>query len=206
VPEQFAQFLPAFLSGLAVNFEIAICSVFGGLMLGSPLAIARLAGGPIARVAGGLVAFCRAAPTFVVMFFLVNVVPASVSLAGLKISMTPWLAVVLSLTVYGTAYVSDNAMEPIRQLRKGSPVVALLFLMSLVRAFFVMVLSSGFGAAVGVVEATTVTLRAIERMPQVSDRLMLIAMVMLMFTVSFQAIYRLIDFLRRRLSQRLGPV
>ncbi|HSH92188.1 MAG TPA: hypothetical protein VK996_19540 [Ramlibacter sp.] len=191
--EQLSQFLPAFFKGLVTNFEIAIWCVTGGLLLGLPLAAARLAGGIGGRAADGLIAFFRAAPTFVVMFFLVNVVP----------SVTPWLAVVLSLMVYGVAYVSDNAMEPIRQLRTGSHVMALLFVMSVVRAFFVMVLASGFGAAVGVVEATTVTLRAIESMPQVSDRLMLIGLVMLLFTIGFQAIYQAIDYARRKLERRL---
>jgi hypothetical protein len=196
--EQVLAFLPAFLRGLATNFEIAIWSVTGGLLIGAPLALVRLAGGITGKLAGWLVAFLRAAPTFVVMFFLVNVIP----------SVTPWLAVVLSLTGYGIAYVSDNAMEPIRQLRSGSRLLALLFFMSVVRAFFVMVLSSGFGAAVGVVEATTVTLRAIEGMPNIGDRLMLIAAVMLLLTVGFQAIYRAIDFGRRRLQGRFhtqGP-
>lgn len=201
--EQLVRFLPAFLSGLVTNVEIAVWSVTGGLLLGLPLAFARLGGGIPGRLAGWVVGFFRAAPTFVVMFFLVNVVSLNLSIGSWKMSMTPWLAIVLSLMLYGTAYVSDNAMEPIRQLRRGSQVVALLFLMSLVRAFFVMVLSSGFGAAVGVVEATTVTLRAIEGLPQVSDRLVLIAFVMLLFTVSFQCIYRLIDFFRRKLSERL---
>ena len=191
--DQLPQFLPAFFRGLATNFGIAIWCVAGGLLLGLPLALARLAGGLMARAASALIAFFRAAPTFVVMFFLVNVVP----------SVTPWLAVVLSLTVYGVAYVSDNAMEPIRQLRNGSPALALLFVMSVVRAFFVMVLASGFGAAVGVVEATTVTLRAIEAMPRIGDRLLLIGLVMLLFTVGFQAIYRCIDWGRQRLQRRL---
>jgi His/Glu/Gln/Arg/opine family amino acid ABC transporter permease subunit len=203
VSEQLLRFLPEFFFGLVTNFEIAICALAGGLLLGCPLAAVRQRGGFAASVAGGLVAFFRSAPTFVVMFFLVNVVPFDVSWGARKLAMTPWLAVVLSLTVYAAAYVSDNLLEAIRQARNGSPVAALLFLMNLVRAFFVMVLSSGFGAALGVVEATTVTLRAIENMPQVGDRLALIAVVMLLLTVCFQTIYQTMNALRRRLGNRL---
>ena len=68
--------------------------------------------------------------------------------------------------------------------------------------FFVTVLSSSFGAALGVVEAVTVTLRAIEAMPLVSDRLLLIGVVMLILTVCFQTIYQVINLLRGKLMQR----
>lgn len=200
--ELLPRFLPAFLSGLVVNFEIAICALLGGMLLGAPLAAARFRNRLAAAPAAWLVAVLRTMPTFVVMFFLVNVVPASFSVGSWQFSMTPWLAVVVSLALYAAAYVSDNAVEAMRQLRSGSPIAAMLFLMGLVRAFFVMVLSSGFGAAVGVVEATTVTLRTIETLPRVSDRLLLIGLVMVMFTLCFQVIYHAINHLRGKLNQR----
>ena len=200
--ELLTRFIPAFLSGLLVNFEIAICALIGGVLLGAPLAAARFQNRLAAIPAAWLVAVLRTVPTFVVMFFLVNVVPANFSLGNWKLFMTPWLAVVVSLTLYAAAYVSDNAVEAMRQLRSGSPVAAMLFLMGLVRAFFVMVLSSGFGAAVGVVEATTITLRTIETLPKLSDRLLLIGVVMVIFTVCFQVIYHVINHLRGTLNQR----
>jgi His/Glu/Gln/Arg/opine family amino acid ABC transporter permease subunit len=200
--DMLPRFLPEFLSGLVVNFELATCALLGGLLLGLPLAVARFRNGLASTPAGWLVALLRTVPTFVVMFFLVNVVPATVSIGSWQFGMTPWLAVVLSLTLYAAAYVSDHAVEAMRQLRSGSPVAAMLFVMGLVRAFFVMVLSSGFGAAVGVVEATTITLRAIETLPKVSDRLLLIGLVILIFTVCFQLIYHVINHWRSKLNQR----
>jgi His/Glu/Gln/Arg/opine family amino acid ABC transporter permease subunit len=200
--EMLPRFLPEFLSGLAVNFEIAIFALAGGLLLGAPLALARFRNGLTSTPAAGLVAVLRTVPTFVVMFFLVNVVPATISAGAWQFGMTPWRAVVLSLTLYAAAYVSDHAVEAMRQLRSGSPVAAMLFVMGLVRAFFVMVLSSGFGAAVGVVEATTITLRAIETLPKVSDRLLLIGLVIVIFTVCFQLIYHVINHWRGKLNRR----
>lgn len=199
--ELLPRFIPEFLAGLVVNFQIAICALLGGMLLGAPLAFARFRNGLAATPAAWLVGLMRTVPTFVVMFFLVNVVPALVP-AHRQFAMTPWLAVVLSLTLYATAYVSDHAVEAMRQLRSGSPVAAMLFVMGLVRAFFVMVLSSGFGAAVGVVEATTITLRAIETLPKAGDRVLLIALVIVIFTVCFQLIYHLINHWRGRLNQR----
>jgi His/Glu/Gln/Arg/opine family amino acid ABC transporter permease subunit len=199
--ELLPRFIPEFLAGLVVNFQIAICALLGGMLLGAPLAYARFRNGLASTPAAWLVGLMRTVPTFVVMFFLVNVVPA-LGAPGRQFAMTPWLAVVLSLTLYSTAYVSDHAVEAMRQLRSGSPVAAMLFVMGLVRAFFVMVLSSGFGAAVGVVEATTITLRAIETLPKAGDRVMLIALVIVIFTVCFQLIYHAINHWRGKLNRR----
>lgn len=199
-------FLPAFFGGLAVNFYSAVCGTVGGLLLGFIFALLRLAGGVGGAVASGVVGLFRATPVFVVMFFLVNVLPSTLSVGPFSVAMSPWLAVVMALIIYGSAYIADNALEPIRDLRKGSYRLALLFIMSLVRMFFVMVLASGFGAAVGVIEATTVSVRAVESLPNVSDRLMLIGIVIAIFTITFQTIYRLTDFARQKLAARLTPV
>jgi ABC-type arginine transport system permease subunit len=203
VLELLPTFVPAFLAGLAVNFGVALWALVGGLLLGLPLAWARLVERLPGRIAGLVVAPLRTAPTFVVMFFLLNALPPQLSLLGWKFAMTPWLALMLSLAVYAAAYVSDNALEALRQLQAGSPVAALLFLTNLVRAFFVLVLSSGAGAAVGVVEAITVTLRETERLPEVRDRIVLMLVVMLFFIVALQTIYYAIDLLRLRLTRRV---
>ena len=54
-------------------------------------------------------------------------------------------------------------------------------------------LRAAFSAAVGVVDATTITLRTMETLPKVSGRLLLIALVIVIFTVCFQLIYHLIN-------------
>jgi His/Glu/Gln/Arg/opine family amino acid ABC transporter permease subunit len=200
--DQLSWFLPAFFKGLGVNFQLALWALAGGLPIGAALAFLRLGSGWVGRLAGGFVGLLRAIPTFVVMFFLVNVVPGNFSVAGIPMIMTPMVAIALALIIYMTAYVADNGLDALRQLRAGSRMAALLFLMNLVRAFFVTVLSSSFGAALGVVEAVTVTLRAIEAMPLVSDRLMLIGMVMLILTACFQTIYQVTNLLRRKLTVR----
>jgi ABC-type amino acid transport system permease subunit len=197
-------FFPRFFAGLMVNFEMAMWSIAGGLALAIPLAMLRLYGGFVGKLCDGLVAIFRAAPTFVLVFFLVNVIPNQFSVMGISVFMTPWLAVVLALVVYGASYLSDTGIEPLRQLKAGSLVAALLYLMTAVRAFFVMVLSSCFGAAVGVVESATVTLRALESLPSVNERLLLIALVIACFTVCFQAIYFGINSVRQKLTARFS--
>ena len=73
--EHLADFLPVFLAGMAVNFEIAGIAIALGLALGLPLAAMRLQGGTVGNASISVIALMRAAPTFVVMFFLLNAMP-----------------------------------------------------------------------------------------------------------------------------------
>jgi ABC-type amino acid transport system permease subunit len=78
-------FLPSFLAGMAVNFEIAAIALALGLILGVLLALARVYGGATGIAAGSIVGLMRAAPTFVVMFFLLNALPRDARLSGVMI-------------------------------------------------------------------------------------------------------------------------
>jgi His/Glu/Gln/Arg/opine family amino acid ABC transporter permease subunit len=200
MPDLQAGFIPAFLAGLVVNFGIALWALVGGLLFGLPLAWLRMRQGRAGRLAGLMVSPMRTAPTFVVMFFVLNALPARMSLGGWEFTVTPWLSVVLSLAVYMCSYVADNAVDAMGHLRAGNRAAALLFLPGLARAFFVAVLSSGAGAAVGVAEAISVTLREVERMPSLKDKVLLMLGVMLFFVLSFQAVYAALDWVRRRLN------
>jgi len=198
-----SQFVPNFLLALRVNFGIAFFALLGGLIAGGALTAAHLRPGWPQRCARTLLTLMRAAPTFVLMFFLLNTLPRD-SGSGL-LNWTPYLSVVLSLAVFAAAYVCDNALECVHQWRAGSRAAALLFLMSLVRAFFVMVLSSGFGAAVGVVEATSVTLRMLEQLKSPGDRIVLMLVAISIFMLMFQLIYWAIQRVRQHIAQRLAP-
>jgi His/Glu/Gln/Arg/opine family amino acid ABC transporter permease subunit len=200
MPDLHPGFIAEFMSGLAVNFGIALWSLAGGLLLGVPIAWLRLGRGRVARLAGFAVAPMRTAPTFVVMFFLLNALPARMSLGSWEFSVTPWLSVVLSMAVYMSSYVADNAVDALHHIRVGNRAAALLFLPGLVRAFFVAVLSSSTGAAVGVVEAVTVTLREIDRLPSMGDKALLMLGVTLFFVLTFQTLYAVLDLVRRRLA------
>lgn len=200
MPDLQAGFIAEFMSGLAVNFGIALWSLAGGLLLGLPIAWLRLGRGRVARLAGFAVAPMRTAPAIVVMFFLLNALPARISLGSWEFSVTPWLSVVLSMAVYMCSYVADNAVDALHHIRAGNRAAALLFLPGLARAFFVAVLSSGTGAAVGVVEAVSVTLREIERLPSLGDKALLMLGVILFFVLTFQTLYAVLDLVRRRLA------
>ena len=90
-----SDFLPLFLGGMAVNFEIAIIALAVGLAGGLLLALARLGGGVPGGVAALVISVMRAAPTFVVMFFLLNAIPRDATLLGAPFALSGVMAVAL---------------------------------------------------------------------------------------------------------------
>ena len=188
-----SDFMPAFLAGMSVNFEIAGMALAFGLGLGVLLAIARLQGGAAGMIAGAAVALMRAAPTFVVMFFLLNALPHG-GVSGMMI-------VAISLVPYAAAYVADSGVDALRQFRAGSPLACLLILPNIARAFFVLVMSSSAGAAVGVTEGIAVILREAEKLPTSGDRLLLFAIGVACFGIPLQAGFAVIRLIQRRLGR-----
>lgn len=197
------EFVAAFGAGLLVNLQIAAVALALGLVVGSMLA-ALLLSHPVAqRIGATLLWPLRAAPTFVVMFVLLNLLPSELRIwPGGRTTMSPWWAVVLSQTAYTSAFAADVLVDALRQRRLGSPLGLVMLPTALLRAFFVVTLSSGFGAAIGVVESTAVTMRAIEALPTLSQRLTLLAAVMGFYTVCLQSLYAAVAWLRDRLAAR----
>lgn len=196
-------FVPQLLAGMVVNFKIAAIALLLGLALGAPLAFARLGGRTTGAVASALIGLLRAAPTFVVMFFLFNVIAKDAKVFGYAIALSGVVTVALSLVPYAAAYVSDNGLEALRQLRQGAPIAALLFLPNIGRSFFVLVMSSSAGAAIGVGEGIAVILREAERMPSTQDKFMIFAIGIACFGIALQAGFAMINLLKRLISIRL---
>lgn len=204
-------FLPQLLAGMTVNFEIAAISLALGLLVGLLLTAGRLAGGAVGGSSASLTALMRAAPTFVVMFFLLNVIPRDATLFGIPIALSGVMVVALSLLPYAASYVADSGVDAVQQMRRGSPLGALLILPNLARAFFVLVMSSSAGAAIGVGEGIAVILRHAEQYPALGDRLLLFAIGVVCFGIPLQLGFAVIRLIQRRLGQRMtrevaGPV
>lgn len=201
--EVLPAFIPRFLAGFLVNLEIALLSLLVGFVLGAPLVLMLLADRVSASIAAFIVAALRAAPTFVVMFFLVNAIPQDFAPFGLQIADWGFAAVILSQSVYAAAYVADNGVVAMRALRARDTATAVIFLPNLARAFCVLLMSSGVAAAVGIPEAIFITIREAERMPDLGDRAALFLMVMLFFSLLMQTAFALINVLRDTLSRLL---
>ena len=196
-----ADFLPRFLGGMAVNFEIALVM---GLAIGMVLALGRLAGGVVGAVTVSLITLMRAAPTFVVMFFLLNVIPHNVSVFGMDFVLSGIMTVAVSLVPYSAAYIADAGADAIRHLRAGTTHGALLFLPNITRAFFVLVMSSSAGAAIGVTEGISVILRQAEKFHDFSDRLLLFAIGIVMFGIPLQIAFFVIGLIQRRVGRAVA--
>lgn len=193
-------FLPRFLSGMAVNYEIAGIALLIGLALGLLLARASATGGRIKILSGSLVSLMRAAPTFVVMFFLMNAIPRHATVLGVPVAPSGFLAVAISLAPYAASYVFDNGVEALKHLQRGSVVSALLFLPNMMRAFFVLVMSSSAGAAIGVTEAVAVILRETQHLAALQDKLLLFGIGVFCFGLPMQGGFALVRMLHRRLA------
>jgi ABC-type amino acid transport system permease subunit len=187
-------FLPAFLTGMSINFTIAGIALALGLALGAPLACARFHGGIAGAGAGLIVGLMRAAPTFVVMFFLLNVLPHRGAVSGV-------LIVAVSLVPYAAAYVADSGSDALRQFHSGSPLACLLIFPNIARAFFVLVMSSSAGAAIGVPEGIAIILRQAEKMPSTGDMLVLFSVGIVCFGMPLQAGFAVIRLIQRHLGR-----
>jgi ABC-type amino acid transport system permease subunit len=200
-----SDFLPRFLAGMSINFEIAAIALAIGLALGLLLALGRLGGGVVGAITISIISVMRAAPTFVVMFFLLNAIPRDATLFGVPFALSGVMAVALSLVPYSAAYVADAGVDAIRHLRAGTSHGAYLFLPNVTRAFFVLVMSSSAGAAIGVTEGITVILRQAEKLPDLDDRLVLFAIGIVMFGIPLQIAFALIGLLQRRIARTAPP-
>jgi len=199
----WGDYVPSLLAGMVTNFEISIIALLLGLVVGILLAALRFYGGRAsAAFAAVVVSLMRAAPTFVVMFFLLNVV-RDVSLFGMKLTMSGVMTVAVSLVPYSAAYTADAGVEALRQWDRGSPLGALLFLPNITRAFFVIVMASGAAAAIGVPEGISVILRESALLPSLGDRLVVFAVGIVLFGVPLQIGLALMRWLQRELGRRL---
>lgn len=199
-----ATFVVDFAKGLLVNLQIAGTALVLGVIVGSALAALMVGHHWAQRVGSALLWPLRAAPTFVVMFALLNLLPPEFGWGTPSLMMSAWWAVVLSQTAYTSAFAADVIADAVRQRRAGSVLGLIMLPTALLRAFFIVTLSSGFGAAIGLVESTAVTMRAIEALPTLGQRLLLLLAVMAFYTVCLQTLYAAVALLRDRLAARFA--
>ncbi len=199
-------FAPELLAGFLVNLQVAAGAVTVGLAVGLPLAVLRDRLPGSRRVVWPCVRLMQAAAVYVVMYFILSVVSRDLSLFGEPVAGV--LAVTLAQSVYMSAYVAENGYRALEHLRRDERDLALLFLPNLLRGTVLVVMSSGFGAAIGVSEAVAVTMREAERLHSAGERVALFLMVIALFAAVFGGANAAIQRLVRRLSvpRRPAPV
>ncbi len=194
-------FLAEFITGMIVNFRIAGLALVFGLALGLPLAYARAHGGFLNAVSSPFVALMRAAPTFVLMFFILNAIPPGATLFGAPFELSGEMIVALSLAPYSAAFVTDSGVDALKQMRTDSHLGALLFFPNVTRAFFVMVMSSSAGAAINVQEGISVILRHTAHLPTLNEKLLIFAIGIILFSIPLQLGFAALNLLRSRLGR-----
>lgn len=75
MPQVVIEFLPVLLSGFVVNLGIALAAVVIALALGVPLSLLRRGVAVLRRPIGACIGLMQAVPTYVVMFFMVALLP-----------------------------------------------------------------------------------------------------------------------------------
>lgn len=195
-------FFKGFLSALVVNLQIACLSLLGGVLLGAPLGYVRsLKKGVLPLTAGLFVGILRAFPVFVLMFVLLNLIShptGSFSFIGLSFSE---LILVLALCAYSVSVVADAILDAIGAYRTGQLKQAWLLLPNLFRIFVILVMSTSIGAAIGVQEAVTFTLRSADMFSDRAHKIGLVVLATVFFAVFFGFARGLLDQLTARLKQ-----
>ncbi|MBO9479573.1 hypothetical protein J7382_18665 [Shimia sp. R11_0] len=194
-------YLTELLGGMLVNFQISTLALILGLVLGVLL---LLAASTRPRLVTPLIGLMRAAPTFVVMFFLLNTVPRQFQVFGVERVLSPEWIVALSLVPYAASYIVDNGKAALEGLRHGSRSAALLFLPNLVRAFTVLVMSSSAGVAIGVNEGVAVVLRVAETHASFGDQMLIYAIGVAAFGIVFQIGFACVRVMMRLLQTPSG--
>jgi hypothetical protein len=201
-----AGFIPDLLTGMVVNFQIASAILLLGVLIGGLLTGLSLMGGIVGMTIFFFIAVIRAMPTFLAMICLLYLIPKQIVIAGSSYAISGFVIVILSLLPYAAAHVFDDFSESIRQWRRGQMVTALQLLPNIARMYFILIMSSSAGAAIGVTEGVTTLLRYASRLETIQERLVLYVIGILFFGILMQTAFALINWLRAimiaKVSQR----
>jgi polar amino acid transport system permease protein len=147
---------PFLAIGFVWNVIISLVSMLIGTAVGVPLALLRASNKAAPRRTALLAtAFARGAPTFVMLYYLALLVPASIAVAGIEVPLPGWLKASAALSVSVAAFVSDNGVAAIRAWRNGEHTAALLFLSGWTTTFLIIVMASSTASVLGVGEIVT---------------------------------------------------
>ena len=151
--EALLTWTPFLAGGFGWNMIVALAAMAIGTPVGILFALMRSAPGWSVRRSGSLLTtIARGAPTFVMLFYLVYIIPERVSLGTVVIVFPIWIKASLALGIAVAGYVSDTALAARHALRRGDMPEALLFLPSWTSYFMIIVMASSTASVIGVPE------------------------------------------------------
>lgn len=200
MPDTTLSLVTNFLYAFRVNMEVGLYSLIGGILLGFPLTWLRLRAGWVGVLANGLITLLRAFPAFVLMFVLLNILSQSTNLISQYTNNIPKVTLILALSAYSIAVVSDAAQDSWQYYQQSDTAKALLLIPTLFRIFTILVMASSIGAAIGVQDAVSYTLFKAEAVPDALNRIWLV----LSATLFFVAYFSIIRFVLYHIVQRIS--
>ena len=112
------------------------------------------------------------------------------------------IAIVLALTAFALAAICDLTLAMLAQLAKGQMAEAFLIVPNIFRVFTSVLVTSSVGAAIGVSEAVSYTIRVYERFPDRLDRFLLVLGVTIFFAIFQTICKRLVLALSHAIQRR----
>lgn len=186
------------ISGLIVNFEIAMFALLIGLLFGGTLAVlARLNFPFLSASIAAVIAVLRATPVFIAMFFLAGVLRPYNDWLDQYFAEPKAMFVTLACLPYIGSYAYDQIADALTQWHKGNKQSAMLLIPNMARSFQVLVSASCFGAAIGVNEAMNAVLTEAELLGDSPMRWGLYAFTVLIFFGLMQTVVATSRWLHR---------
>ncbi|MDB5765806.1 MAG: polar amino acid uptake family transporter, permease protein [Collimonas fungivorans] len=155
ITKKLFEWTPFLATGFLWNILISVLALGIGTAGGGLLVLLRLSSHRKWALAGsGLTELMRNVPTFVFQFYLVFMLPESLTLPFSSISLPfpSWLKAALALALSVAGFVSDNLLSTILEWRRGRCQDALLFISNLGNFCVIIVMASSAASVIGVPE------------------------------------------------------
>jgi len=204
-------FVLNFLTYFLTNVKIGVISLVLGLVIGVPLALLLHKKNKwLTPAVNTLLFFCRGFPVYILMFALLNSLSADSFFKSFPDETVRLIAIVLALAAFALAAICDLTLVMLTQLAKGQMAEAFLIVPNVFRVFTAVLISSSVGAAIGVSEAVSYTIRVYERFPDRLDRFLLVLGVTIFFamfqTICKRIVLALSDAVQHRLQDKHSPL
>jgi len=153
VAELLWTWTPFLLEGFAENLRIAVVASLIGTVLGALLGVLTLSGQRWLRWPADLgTHLIRGVPTLVLLFYLATLLPGSLTLGDVTLSIPLWFKAALALCGSPLALTVWNLQASARAWRAGDRPRALLFVPNWMASFTITLLTTSVASLIGVNE------------------------------------------------------